>query len=125
MDKMFDLLSEAITRTQVDGKNILYFSGKFAGYNFVKVKKVEDVKGLRRELDSCLKELGLGIVETLEKSHNNFIIKIKCGFKSENQFMNGFITGMISKLMEYDFYRFTGREIRHDKNYCFFEVKSI
>jgi hypothetical protein len=125
MEKMFDMLSRAIVSTQVDGKSILYFSGKFAGYNFVKAKKVEDMEGLRKELESNLKELGLGSLDTLKKSHNNLIIKIKNDFKANNQFVNGFITGMISKLMEYDFYKFTGKEIRHDKGCCLFEVKSI
>ncbi|MFH1228842.1 MAG: hypothetical protein V1678_00260 [Candidatus Aenigmatarchaeota archaeon] len=125
MDKMFDMLSETIVSTQVDGKNILYFSGKFAGYNFVKAKKAENLEGLKKELESNLKELGLGSVETLEKLHNDLIIKIKNSFNANNQFINGFITGMISKLMEYDFYKFTGKEIRHDKDCCFFEVKSI
>jgi hypothetical protein len=125
MEKMFDILSKAIVSTQVDGKNILYFSGKFAGYNFVKVKKTEDLKELKKELDFNLNKLGLGSVEKLEKSHNKLIIKIKSKFEVNNQFINGFITGIISKLMEYDFYKFTGKEIRHDKDCCFFEVKSI
>ena len=33
-NNIFSILNNAIIETQVDGKNILYFSGKFTGYNY-------------------------------------------------------------------------------------------
>jgi hypothetical protein len=122
----FDMLNKSIMETQVDGKNILYFSGKFAGYEYAKVKKVRSVEELKTVLNSVFRKLSLGRVESIEKSNNSLIIKISNAYK-DNHFLTGFVTGVISKAMDYNFYRFAGKEVkcRNSGKYCIFEIKSI
>ena len=123
----FNMLSNAIIDTQVDGKNILYFSGKFAGYNYFKVKNVKNIEGLEKLLDRILKELLIGSVEDIVKKHNKLVIKIRGDLKPKKYFLTGFITGMVSKALNYNFYKFTGKEIAGGSNgsYCNFEITSI
>jgi hypothetical protein len=122
----FDILSKAILETQVDGKNILYFSGKFAGYE-CNVRKTKNLEELKIAIDSILKELSVGKVESIEKRSNNIMIKIRSRFNGKNHFMLGFVTGIVSKALDYNFYRFAGKQIRCNSRgkFCLFEIKSI
>jgi hypothetical protein len=123
---LFDVMSKAVMDTQVDGKNTLYFSGKFAGYNY-KIKKVKDLENLKKTLNAVMKELNLGRVEKIENNANKIMIRINGKPVSENHFITGLITGLISKALDYNFYKFTGREIKkkRDDKFYVFEVKSI
>lgn len=123
----FNMLNKSILDTQIDGKNILYFSGKFAGYEYAKVKKVKNIEELKKILNNILKELSLGNVENIIKKYNKLIIKIKGNFDSKNYFISGFVTGIVSKALNYNFYKFTGKEIIHKSNgnYHTFEITSI
>jgi len=117
----FNMLINAVIDTQVDGKNILYFSGKFAGYNYFRVKNVKSIEDLKKLLDGILKELSIGSVESIDKKYNKLVIKIRGIFKSKNYFLTGLITGIVSKALNYNFYKFTGKEIKNKT----FEIKSI
>ena len=120
------MMSKAIMDTQIDGKNTLYFSGKFAGYNY-KIKKVNGLENLKKMMNAATVDLGLGRVEKIESKGNNILIKITGEFGPENHFVTGLITGLVSKSLDYNFYKFTGREIKSrnkGKKYLF-EIKSI
>jgi hypothetical protein len=123
---LFDVMSKAIMDTQVDGKNTLYFSGKFAGYGY-NIKKVKSIEELKKPLNAVMKDLNLGKVEKIENNNNKIMIKIFGKLGSRNQFVTGLITGLISKALDYNFYKFTGREIKSksDGKRYFFEIKSI
>jgi hypothetical protein len=122
---LFEMLNKAVLDTQADGKNILYFSGKFAGYEYPQSRKAKNIGDLRAILNAILEDMGLGNVESIESSGNKIIIRIR--ELSQGYFTTGFITGIVSKALDYNFYKFTGREIDCKKkgNICTFEIKSI
>jgi hypothetical protein len=123
---LFNMLSKSILDTQMDGKNILYFSGKFAGYEYAKIRKVRSMEELKIVLNSVFRRMSLGRIESIEKSKNILMIKISKTFKY-NCFLAGFVTGIVSKALDYNFYRFTGKEIKckNSGKYCTFEIRSI
>jgi predicted hydrocarbon binding protein len=132
------ILNNAVIETQVNADDILYFSGKFAGYEHLKgvKKKYESLEEVKKMLKDNLKKLSIGNIEDVTIKKNKILIKIKnCTFCEKSKaskvkcyFLIGFISGLVSRALNYNFYKFSGKEMKCKNNInenCVFEITSI
>ena len=129
--RIFRSLNNSILRTQINGNDVLYFSGKKIGNEFgrnIKAKNIDDVVSSINDLITMLK---LGHIKSSKKIGRNLLLDVKdcplCdpGKDSRCYLYAGLLAGIVSKILQKDI---VGREIdckNKNRDICTFELKFL
>lgn len=107
-------LNNSVLETQINGGEILYFSGKFIGEELIEnhKKKIKDIDNILMLIKQLFKNLMIGILRnakikddkiTIDLEECAFCEKKNLGLNKENKcyFLSGLISGMIAQALGY------------------------
>ena len=128
--RVLRMLNTSILVTQPNGKDILYFCGKFIGAEFVRTRKVKSIDDVIKVTDNLLKKMKLGSIEGITKRKNGFLLNLKeCAFcnprKDGRCWMSaGIVAGISSEGLGMN-YSGKLKDQKKSKDICTFEFKFV
>jgi len=124
------LLNDAVIETQLNGGEIMYFSGKYIGSKIMEVHQKEKKNNIPVVIKKTLENLEMGDIVGISIKGNNVFLELKeCPFKStiENncEFLQGILAGIISQGSGKP-YKIKSVKCKGAKNlHCIFHLTSV
>jgi predicted hydrocarbon binding protein len=129
--ELLRVLNDSIMETQLNGGEVMYFSGKYVGSSMMKAGYKKGVKNAPLFIKAALKKLGVGNVVSVDLRGNRIFLEMescpfrKNGSKGNCKFIQGMLAGMISHASNKAYKMKAVTCKRADRPHCVFEFDPI